>query len=458
MYKSPTRITLLDQYSGSNLGDSAILDAAISQFRLRLSNVELTGISLNNDNMQERHGIPGLAVCRTDLPVYYMSENQPTEVSRTAEIVGNGDLTSSLGLIGRVKQHIKKVMPGGWALLKQSGFVVRSIPRELTHFAKAWSHLRSQDLLLVCGGGQLDDEWGGAWGHPYALFKWSLAARLANTPTAIVSVGVCRIKHRASRTLLGATLSLATYRSFREQQGREIAEGLCQAVADDPIEPDLAFAMPKILIPTAGIGVRNRAQDKKIIAISPIAFARPNCWPTESAAIYTRYVAVMASLLTELFERDYFLLFVWSSMGDDQMALTDIKRALGKREMTSLENRSATAQIRNWPDFVSAMLDADVLVASRLHSVILSYLAHKPAIAISFDPKVDWLMKYFNQEDCLLHIERFTCREIVDALDNLNDTEKSRIREISSIVTRACSRHNDQFDRLTNLARSRKTT
>src|SRR6185437_9395874 len=53
--------------------------------------------------------------------------------------------------------------------------------------------------LIVSGGGQLDEEWGGAWGHPFALFKWAMLARLAKVPLAFASVGACKAASTTSR-------------------------------------------------------------------------------------------------------------------------------------------------------------------------------------------------------------------------------------------------------------------
>ena len=49
--------------------------------------------------------------------------------------------------------------------------------------------LRTQDLLIISGGGQLDEEYGGAWRLPFAICKWVLLARLARVPCAMASVG-----------------------------------------------------------------------------------------------------------------------------------------------------------------------------------------------------------------------------------------------------------------------------
>ena len=79
--------------------------------------------------------------------------------------------------------------------------------REISHSFEGYRVLRKQDLLVVSGGGQLDDKWGGPWVLPYALCKWVLLARAARVPCAVVSVGACcQITSLASRMFFSTAL------------------------------------------------------------------------------------------------------------------------------------------------------------------------------------------------------------------------------------------------------------
>lgn len=67
--------------------------------------------------------------------------------------------------------------------------VVFWFPNEIAGFLEAFAFLEDVNLLIVSGGGQLDDYWGGAWHHPYTLLMWGLLARLRNVPYKFISVG-----------------------------------------------------------------------------------------------------------------------------------------------------------------------------------------------------------------------------------------------------------------------------
>ena len=63
-----------------------------------------------------------------------------------------------------------------------------------------------------------------------------------------------------------------------------------------------------------------------------------------------------------------------------------------------------------WRDLVATFREVDFVIVSRLHSAILGFVADKPMVAISFDPKVDWVMEDLGQADYLLHIRDFRRR------------------------------------------------
>jgi len=442
----PAAIALLDCYTGSNLGDAAILDAAIANLRERVPQLRLAGISLSNFNMESRHEIEGIALCCTPRPFYAMSNwRGPSPAARGRDEQSGG-----------WRNRLKAALPRVWAVLRRTYGLLMIVPREIDHFVRAWRTLSEFRLLVVCGGGQIDDEWGGAWGHPFALFKWTVAARLAGRPVAVASVGVSRLRSRLSRLFIGAVLRLATYRSFRDLQSRELAARIASSVRSDAVVPDLAFAMPAARLARSA-GARSLARGRPIVAVSPIAFGRPGYWPTPNAATYERYLATMKQLIERLLDRGYFLLFVWSSMPDDRLALSEILARFSAAERTQLDSESSIAAIDHgrWEDLAAALKDADLVIASRLHSVILSLLLRKPPVAISFDPKVDRLMEDFGDTHCLLDIRTFTADEVLERADFVAASLAVRQGKIDAFLAHVSKRLADQFDDLLTLCSGR---
>src|SRR5690606_23594275 len=86
----------------------------------------------------------------------------------------------------------------------------------------------------------LDDVWGGAGAHPYALFKWTLLARVCGAKVYFASVGAGPIYSKKSERLLRAALRMASYRSFRDEDSRELVKRQLRLSDPGAVAPDLA--------------------------------------------------------------------------------------------------------------------------------------------------------------------------------------------------------------------------
>jgi polysaccharide pyruvyl transferase WcaK-like protein len=419
----------------------------IANICLRLPGAQFSGISLNCDNFVRRHGVGAFPLCASDRTFYGMSrprvEDQPGDGERfTSKATTNG-LNA-----GALKRALKSV-PGLGPCLKKARIWVTTIPREIRHSVEGYRFLRMQDVLIVSGGGQLDEEWGGPWGHPFTLFKWAVLARIARVPYVMASVGACKVTSITSRLFLSATLRMAQYRSYRDKNSREIAAGLLQRTAGDSIVPDLAFSLlPSELPPSAGI--RSISGGRAIVAISPIAFAKPGNWPYQNRALYDRYLLQMAHVVSQLLKRDCFLVIVWSSE-DDKSVIPELLERLDDESKNRLAQQMHVPALSTWKDLVASLEDVDWLIASRLHSAILGLVTHKPIIAISFDPKVDWVMEDLSQTEYLLQIRDFTATEVIKALDRIELRRGVVLEQIDSYQHRIISVCALQYDALAEL-------
>ncbi|HTV40869.1 MAG TPA: polysaccharide pyruvyl transferase family protein [Candidatus Sulfotelmatobacter sp.] len=440
-----TRIALLTPYSGGNLGDAAIQDALITNLRLQMPGARFAGISLNSENFIERHGVEAFPLCTTSRHFYAMSNG-----SVSGSVLQQNGRTGNRNLMARLKDALKR-KPRLVQCLKDLRQWFLLVPKELLHVARGYRFIGRQDILIVAGGGQLDEEWGGPWGHPFALLKWAMLARMARVPCAFVSVGAGKMKSPVSRLFLSLALRLACYRSYRDRNSKRIAATLFRAAVDDPIVPDLAFGLPVSEIP-ADAGIRSLSRSRTVVAISPIAYGKPASWPNQDQGLYSRYVQQMAQLIARLAERDYFLVMVWSSLGDDESVIPQIFERLDETSRKKLADRLYLPSIRTWKELVGLLHEVDFLVASRLHSAILGFVTLTPTVAISFDPKVDWVMEDISQTDCLLHIDDFKAEDVLNALDHIRTVESTVTTRISSYQLGIRPAVNRQYDALAELA------
>jgi polysaccharide pyruvyl transferase WcaK-like protein len=418
------RVALLTPYDGGNLGDASIQDAMIENMRQRLPGVRLSGISLSSADFLRQHGVESFPLCEIDRPFYRLVRTTSTSSSGQGQtsIPPGSQQAAPIRLVKKVLRRIP--------FLKTSVKIFRSGVREARHWFASYKFLRTQDLVIVSGGGQLDEEWGGPWGHPFALFKWALLARIARVSYVMASVGVCKVHSATSRFLISNALRLARYRSYRDINSRDLAAGLVQRVSKDSVVPDLAFGLsPSELRHSTSI--RLLAADRTVVAVSPIAFSKPHNWPQSDLGLYRRYLDQLVAAISVLLERGYFLVLVSSSRGDDESVIPEILGHLDGPAKEKIEQQIYVPRIASWRDFVNVVREADFLIASRLHSTILGFISHRPTVAISFDPKVDWVMQDLGQTEFLLHIRDFVSEDVIKALDLL---QLSRVAVTEKLV------------------------
>jgi polysaccharide pyruvyl transferase WcaK-like protein len=404
--RSVSHIALLTPYDGGNLGDGAIQEALIGNFRRFDPQSWICGITLNPGRTATLHSIPCYPLAVNSRPHYTVKTRSgpadSLDLQKSLPAGGvSGDFFSRW--MGRARSSL---------LLKPIKFLFR-LMKELRHVFRSYYLLRGIDLLLVAGGGQLDEEWGGIWGHPYALMKWSVLARLAGTEFAFLSVGGCRIESQISRQFVKVALSLAFYRSYRDEGSRQIALGISRN-ADGPIVPDLAFSLPL----SRNQPVIESGRKPTRVGVSPIAFARPGLWPTERISIYRRYLTELSAFVASLLQSGMSVILFSSSTPDDQ-----IFQDLRDRVSSQVENedlvRLSSRDVATVAELVEFLRSVDLVVASRLHGLLLSFLTGKPSLAISYDRKVQRLMEDLDQARYCLDIGSFTCRELLDAFLDL---------------------------------------
>lgn len=427
------RFALLTPYSGHNLGDAAILEAMMLNLRRRVPDARFSGITLNSVHFLERHGDRAFDLCCRQLPYFGMS-NRSLSAGETTE-KPREPMQRSLGR--RALSRLLRPM--------------RPWVKDMRHGLEAARFLRGHAALIVNGGGQLDDLWGGAMGHPFALQQFTAAAVRTRVPIAFAAVGAGRLHAAQAQRYVARALACAGARSFREAHSRELAAQLLPAAANDPVVPDLAFSLPDAALPAPRV-LAMRVERRPVVAVSPIAYANPAYWPAGNHALYKRYLGELAQLIESLEKRGATVLLVWSSLNDRASVVPELLACVEPGLRAVLELRLAQTEIACWQDFVAILRSVDCLVASRLHSVILAAVAETPAVALSFDPKVNWVMEDLAQQDALLSIASFTALEVVGAVECVLAGRADRAQALAAYRAAAAPVFESEFDRIVKLA------
>jgi polysaccharide pyruvyl transferase WcaK-like protein len=279
------------------------------------------------------------------------------------------------------------------------------------------------DQLIIPGGGALDEFWGGPWGHPWALFKWSLLSRAYRVPLSFISVGKSSLERPLSRFFVRVALRLARYRSYRDSESKIAIQSLINA-RNDPVYPDLAFSCrpPSVQTPARFVSKTNQP----LVGISPIAYCDPRSWPLKDERRYAAYVKQLAEMVKWLLEQRRRILF-FTTDSPDAAVVEDIRAVISGTQLDTVAIQILPSSAERSVDgFLNDISRVDLTIASRLHGVILSHFNATPVLAISFDPKVDAYMKATGQKDYCLNID---CLESTRLIDRFEALEKARERE-----------------------------
>ena len=388
------RIGLLGPYASRNLGDTAIQMTVIKNLKARRPGVEIVGICPEPEDTVDALGVPA----------FPLDGHGPAAVPSV-----RGELSQTKTVHGRKRTQNR------WPALKRIALFVRSLA-----------------LVIVSGGGQLDDFWGGAWAHPFAMFTWSLLARLQGTRVAFLGVGLDRLSNPLSRFFALSALRLANYRSFRDAGTRTALE-------------DLGLRAPSHLCPDLAFSLLSHAADDPLSASPPFVVVNPiskSTWTHGSDARHEAYIRSLASACDWIVERGLRVRIVCSQHAMDRPVALRLSEAIRPQFSGKVELR----EVVRVTEFLAQVSGARLVVASRLHGAILSLVMGAPVVAISPQRKVAQLMEDVGLADYRVELQNFAPADLIDRIRAALDEGphlRQRVRERTQVFSAALSKTYD---------------
>jgi polysaccharide pyruvyl transferase WcaK-like protein len=203
----------------------------------------------------------------------------------------------------------------------------------------------------------------------------------------------------------------------------------------DAICPDLAFGL------LDSFATEDRGVPGRTVAVSPIAWSDPGAWPSADAEANRLYRARMTELFEKLADRG-FTVELFATARPDFRTANELRAALLARR-PELESRLVPCIFLDSPSGARALFEtAQVTVASRLHGLLLAAMAGQPVIALSYDRKVDELMREIEQMERRADIATFDaeriCAWVEDAVRRRTEL-RSRIGDLLAGANRTVS-------------------
>ena len=212
----------------------------------------------------------------------------------------------------------------------------------------------------------------------------------------ILSVGVGTLRSRLGQLFARRALALAESCSFRDPGSLQLAS--FADVSRAQIVPDLAYAAP--IQPPVETPLPGR---RPVLAVSPLAYGDPRFWPEPDAAHYQHHLESMASMCRRMLALGWEIVLV-SSDSPDAVTVRDVLAQMKPQLLPEERARVSTPETGNLTALARALAPADVVVAARLHGVIISHVLGKPVLALSYERKVTSLMDGMEQQTLCLPI------------------------------------------------------
>src|SRR5258708_19623140 len=166
------KIGLLNHVGGGNLGDEATLGAVADNIKRRWPNAEIVAFSMNPEDTKARHGVMSHPIRRKGWTIGYKPAGTEATIKET------------LKALTRKYRAVFYLLKGANAAVR----LPSELLGELSFLVSSRRNIKSFDLLIISGGGQLTEK-DGPWGFPYTIFKWVVLARSAGVRGMFLNLG-----------------------------------------------------------------------------------------------------------------------------------------------------------------------------------------------------------------------------------------------------------------------------
>jgi polysaccharide pyruvyl transferase WcaK-like protein len=423
-----------------NLGDEALLAAVVQNVRLRAPNSQIIGFTINPQDTQSRHGIPAYPIRQFSpaLPVKDTGASEPTPVSSAS--TGQA-MPARSGLKAKLKS-----IPGLPAILQGLRRLLELAPVVLAEpkfLFDSYRRLKGVDLLLVAGSQQLNDGYGGAWGFPYTLYKWTWLAKLTGTKVAILSVGAGPINSSLSKWFFRRVLNRVNYRSYRDAISSRLMESL-RIKGDHPVLPDLVYSLQ---LPTPKPAPASAA--RVVVGTNPVPFFDGRYWPTPDPSRYDDYVRKFAKFAEWLDKSGHSVLFFPTQVRADSLTINDIRKAMNGSGNSP--NLLAGQKIQGLEDLVSEIERADLVIANRYHGILISLMMNKPVLGVAYHEKSRALLAQAGQDEFVLNIADFKTEDLIERFQALEANAPAIKKQIAERMAPLRKALDEQYDTVLSL-------
>jgi polysaccharide pyruvyl transferase WcaK-like protein len=367
-------IWFFGHFGSPNFGDEITLQAILYHLRRRLPQPKFACICTGPEVLAKSQKIETVAISR--------------------------DLVKYKRLRSRLARLLRRVFIG--------------VPNEICKWLHAFRTLKSTDMLIIPGTGLLTDAYGlSGWG-PYNLFRWSLIAKLRGCKLLFVSVGAGPIYSTLGRYLIKSALSLADFRSYRDDASLTYIKSIGFSTNGDRVYPDLAFSLPESSIPH----YKEKRTGRTVVGLGVMTYAGKYSVENPSNGIYLEYLNNLVAFAGWVFAHGYDIRLLIGDLSDRSTS-TEFKLLLNASFGAYDEDRIIDQPALSVEELLPQIAATDIVVATRFHNVLLALVLDRPVIAISFHHKCASLMSDMGLAEYCHDINHINAGRLIEQFQDL---------------------------------------
>jgi len=382
--KKRKRIAFFGHFNSTNFGNESTLQAILYHLRCYQPDAEVTCISTGPEATVATHQIEAIPIS---------------------------------------ERFIKSWLPRN-PLLRVARGVFIGIPSELYRWITGLIRLWHTDMLIIPGTGLLTDAYGLLEWGPYNIFKWSLMAKVCRCKLLFISVGAGPIYGALGRFFVKLALSLANFRSYRENSTMQYLKGIGFRAGNDRVYPDLVFSLPEAVIPHQD----TKKSRRSVVGLGLMGYAGKYSVSRPSNEIYQAYLENLVRVVRWLLAHENDVRLLIGDL-DDMRAKQEFRALLGERLSVCDQGHIIDEPVFSVEGLLSQIAATDIVVATRFHNVLLALLCNKPVISISFHHKCESLMSAVGLSAYCLDINDLKADKLIEKFCDL-ETNAGKLKPL----------------------------
>jgi polysaccharide pyruvyl transferase WcaK-like protein len=384
------KIGIIGSYGGTSIGDEAILRGLLNLLSRYSTKIEKVLIFTNNST-------------RTNNAINF--SKYPFDIE-LIDIRGKSN-TKSAVKNGLYKNEIKKILVNLWLNFHKNVPIVPGVINKVRGMLMQKNQIYKDvfnDLdFIIFGGGNVLMDLYPAWID--FLNNIFITARKGKKRVYFLGVGAGPLKTKRGKKLI-KKLGDDFYISVRDRESKSTLEKI--NASNIYLGTDLAIG---------NYNINNNEQTKGTgIGVTVVPYFANYYWPESNKEYYQNYKANMANILDTFIEKSNKKVeFFATNYPADILAANEIREMMEYKDMVCINDKEMSVE-----EIISFIQSKELILGTRLHSLILSYISNIDFFAFNYQPKVNYFLNRLGKSNDFIDVTELSTHRLTEDLINEN--------------------------------------